>query len=319
MTSPRAALGVTLVLLASLFFGVCGPFGKVVIQAGLTPIQVTWLRICGVGLLALAVAAVPLVRTLRSGTRLPWGALALFGLTAIAAVQAFYFIAVERLPVGIALLLEFMGPIVVVAWVRFVRRTILPRSAVIGVLLSLVGLCIVVEVWSGLRLDAVGLIAGSAAAACQATYFLSGEKLTARVDVRVLLAVGFAAGAVALAPLAAPWALDWAVLSSEVTLGGVDTTGLVSIVALVVCTAVAYGLGLSGLRFVSAPVAGAIGYAEVVVASLAAWALLGEALTIPQVVGGLVVIAGVFTAQRAVAAKRTGVEEQAEEAAVTKV
>lgn len=319
MTSPRAALGVTLVLLASLFFGVCGPFGKVVIQAGLTPIQVTWLRICGVGLLALAVAAVPLVRTLRSGTRLPWGALALFGLTAIAAVQAFYFIAVERLPVGIALLLEFMGPIVVVAWVRFVRRTILPRSAVIGVLLSLVGLCIVVEVWSGLRLDAVGLIAGSAAAACQATYFLSGEKLTARVDVRVLLAVGFAAGAVALAPLAAPWALDWAVLSSEVTLGGVDTTGLVSVVALVVCTAVAYGLGLSGLRFVSAPVAGAIGYAEVVVASLAAWALLGEALTIPQVVGGLVVIAGVFTAQRAVAAKRTDVEEEAEEAAVTKV
>ncbi|PRY55714.1 EamA family transporter [Glycomyces artemisiae] len=319
MTSPRAALGVTLVLLASLFFGVCGPFGKVVIQAGLTPIQVTWLRICGVGLLALAVAAVPLVRTLRSGTRLPWGALALFGLTAIAAVQAFYFIAVERLPVGIALLLEFMGPIVVVAWVRFVRRTILPRSAVIGVLLSLVGLCIVVEVWSGLRLDAVGLIAGSAAAACQATYFLSGEKLTARVDVRVLLAVGFAAGAVALAPLAAPWTLDWAVLSSEVTLGGVDTTGLVSIIALVACTAVAYGLGLSGLRFVSAPVAGAIGYAEVVVASLAAWALLGEALTIPQVVGGLVVIAGVFTAQRAVAAKRTGVEEEAEEAAVTKV
>ncbi|WP_335990988.1 EamA family transporter [Glycomyces sp. MUSA5-2] len=319
MTSPRAALGVTLVLLASLFFGVCGPFGKVVIQAGLTPIQVTWLRICGVGLLALAVAAVPLVRTLRGGTRLPWGALALFGLTAIAAVQAFYFIAVERLPVGIALLLEFMGPIVVVAWVRFVRRTILPRSAVIGVLLSLVGLCIVVEVWSGLRLDAVGLIAGSAAAACQATYFLSGEKLTARVDVRVLLAVGFAVGAVALAPLAAPWALDWAVLSSQVTLGGVDTTGLVSIVALVVCTAVAYGLGLSGLRFVSAPVAGAIGYAEVVVASLAAWALLGEALTVPQVVGGLVVIAGVFTAQRAVAAKRTGVEEEAEEAAVTKV
>ncbi|MFB9662892.1 DMT family transporter [Glycomyces mayteni] len=318
MTSPRAALGVSLVLAASLFFGVCGPFGKVVIQAGLTPLQVTWLRICGVGLLALAVAAVPLVRTLRGGTRLPWGGLALFGLTAIAAVQAFYFIAVERLPVGIALLLEFMGPIVVVAWVRFVRRTVLPRSAVIGVLLSLVGLCIVVEVWTGLRLDAVGLVAGSAAAACQATYFLSGEKLTARVDVRVLLAVGFTVGAVALAPLATPWALDWAVLSSRVTLGGVETTGLVSIAALVLCTAVAYGLGLSGLRFVSAPVAGAIGYAEVVVASLAAWALLGEALTVPQVIGGLVVIAGVFTAQRAVAAKRA-VEEEAEEAAVTKV
>ncbi|GAA2320893.1 EamA family transporter [Glycomyces scopariae] len=319
MSSPRAALGVSLVLAASLFFGVCGPFGKVVIQAGLTPIQVTWLRICGVGILALIVAAVPLVRTLRGGTRLPWGALALFGLTAIAAVQAFYFIAVERLPVGIALLLEFMGPVVVVAWVRFVRRTILPRAAVIGVLLSIVGLCIVVEVWSGLRLDAVGLVAGAAAAACQATYFLSGEKLTAKVDVRVLLAIGFTVGAILLAPFAAPWALDWGVLSSQVALGGIEMSAGASILALVLCTAVAYGLGLSGLRFVSAPVAGGLGYTEVVVASLAAWALLGEALTVPQIIGGLVVIAGVFTAQRAVAAKQHDPTAEAEAAAVTKV
>jgi drug/metabolite transporter (DMT)-like permease len=319
MTSPRASLGVPLVLAASLFFGICGPFGKVVIQAGLTPIQVTWLRICGVGLIALVAAAVPLVRLLRRGDRLPWGALVLFGLTAIAAVQAFYFIAVERLPVGIALLLEFMGPIVVVAWVRFVRRTVLPRAAVIGTLLSIMGLCIVVEVWSGLKLDAVGLVAGSAAAACQATYFLSGERLTAKVDVRVLLAIGFTVGAFTLAPFAAPWALNWAALSSQVALGGVEITAFASIVALIASTALAYGLGLSGLRFISAPVAGGIGYAEVVVASLAAWALLGEALTVPQIIGGLVVIAGVFTAQRAVAAKTHTTEEEAEAAAVTKV
>jgi drug/metabolite transporter (DMT)-like permease len=318
MSSPRAALGVPLVLAASLFFGICGPFGKVVIQAGLSPIQVTWLRICGVGLIALAAAVVPLLRLRGNDQRLPWGALALFGLTAIAAVQAFYFIAVERLPVGIALLLEFMGPIVVVAWVRFVRRTILPRAAVIGTFLSIAGLCIVVEVWSGLRLDAVGLVAGSAAAACQATYFLSGERLTARVDVRVLLAVGFAVGAVALAPFAAPWALDWAALSARVSLGGVEITGLMSVILLITSTALAYGLGLSGLRFLSAPVAGGIGYAEVVVASLSAWALLGEALTVPQILGGLVVIAGVFTAQRAVAAK-AGTPDETAEAAVTKV
>lgn len=316
MSSPRAALGVTLVLAAAVFFGVCGPFGKVVIQAGLSPIQVTWLRVCGVGIIALIAAAVPLVRVLRRGDRLPWGALALFGLTAIAAVQAFYFIAVERLPVGIALLLEFMGPIVVVAWVRFVRRTVLPRAAVIGTLLSIVGLSIVVEVWSGLQLDAIGLLAGSAAAACQATYFLSGERLTAKVDVRILLAVGFAVGALALTPLAAPWAMNWIALATEVELGGVTTTALGSVVALIVCTAVAYGLGLSGLRFISAPVAGGIGYAEVVVAALAAWALLGEALTVPQIIGGLVVVAGVFTAQRAVVGKVADTGEEREPAAV---
>ncbi|MCC3765586.1 EamA family transporter [Glycomyces sp. TRM65418] len=315
MSSPRAALGVTLVLAAALAFGICGPLGKVVIQAGLTPIQVTWLRICGVGLLAVAAAAVPLVRLLRRGDRLPWGALALFGLTAIAAVQAFYFIAVERLPVGIALLLEFMGPIVVVAWVRFVRRTVLPRAAVIGAFLSIAGLCIVVEVWSGLQLDAIGLMAGSAAAACQATYFLAGERLTAKVDVRVLLAIGFTTGAIALAPLATPWAMNWGALSTQVTLGGVGVTGTIAVIALIAFTATAYGLGLNGLRFISAPVAGGIGYAEVVVAALAAWALLGEALTVPQIIGGLVVVAGVFTAQRAVAGK-TREPDEAEETPV---
>src|SRR5690606_25423892 len=126
MSSPRAALGVSLILLSSLFFGVCGPFGKAVIQSGLTPIQVTWLRILGVGLLAVAVGLAPFLRARRTGPGPPLAALALFGLTAIAAVQAFYFIAVERLPVGIALLLEFMGPIVVVGWVKFVRRAPLP-------------------------------------------------------------------------------------------------------------------------------------------------------------------------------------------------
>ncbi|MCH7232333.1 DMT family transporter [Glycomyces sp. L485] len=312
MSSPRAALGVALILLASAFFGVCGPLGKVVIQAGLTPIQVTWLRVLGVGLLAVAVAIVPLMRARRHGPRPPLGALAVFGLIAIAGVQAFYFIAVERLPVGIALLLEFMGPIVVVAWVKFVRRNPLPRPAVVGALLSIAGLCIVVEVWSGLRLDAVGLLAGSAAAACQATYFLSGERLTAKVDVRVLLAVGFTVGTIALAPLAAPWAMNWASLSTGVALGGFATTSLASLAALIASTAVAYTLGLSGLRFLAAPVAGAIGYAEVVVAALAAWALLGEALTAPQIIGGLVVIAGVFTAQRAVAKRRTAPDEDAD-------
>ncbi|GAB3235214.1 EamA family transporter [Glycomyces halotolerans] len=312
MSSTRATLGVALILLSSVFFGVCGSFGKVVIQSGLTPIQVTWLRIVGVGALAVIAAIPPLMRTRGHGPRPPFAALALFGLTAIAGVQAFYFIAVERLPVGIALLLEFMGPIVVVAWIKFVRRAPLPRPAVIGALLSIVGLCIVVEIWAGLRLDAIGLLAGSAAAACQATYFLNGERLSAKVDVRLLLAIGFTVGAISLAPLAAPWALDWSALANRVTLLGQDTSSLAGLIALIASTAVAYALGLTGLRFLAAPVAGAIGYAEVVVAALAAWAMLGEALTVPQILGGLVVIAGVFTAQRAVAGRRVNAEEPPE-------
>ena len=301
-----ASTGVLLILVASLCFGVCGPLAKSLIREGLTPLQVTWLRVAGVCVaitITLTVGRRPTTRGRRRTPvrRLPWAGLIAYGLTAIAGVQACYFLAVSRLPVGIALLLEFTGPILVVAWIRVVRRTRLPRAAVVGALLSLAGLAVVVQIWTGLRLDALGLAAGAAAAACQAAYYLGGERLMADLDVRIMLAIGFAVGTVGLALPATPWDLDWGALLRPAALGDFSMPGLVVVLALIGCTAVAYATGLPALRRLSAPVAGAMGYAEVVVAAVAAWLLVGEEMTVPQIVGGVIVIAGVFTAQRAVA------------------
>lgn len=295
-TRSDAVKGVVLILVASALFGGCGTFAKTLFGTGLNPLEVTWLRLSGCAVL-LVIAAIPLLRTVK---RPPvWGLVA-YGLTAIAGVQAFYFLAVARIPVGIALLLEFMGPVVVVAWIRFVRRTRLPKAAVVGTLLSVAGLAVVVEIWSGLRLDTLGLLAGAAAAACQAGYFLGGEKLTEAVDVRVLLAVGFVVGAVAITPLAAPWSMDWSALADDTVYAAGSVPAWLTLTALVVATALAYATGLPALKLLSAPVTGGMAYAEVVIAALIAWLLLAERLTVPQLVGGAIVIAGVFTAQRAV-------------------
>lgn len=294
--------GVVLIILASTAFGVCGPLAKSLISAGISPLQVTWLRVAGVSIVLLA-ASFPVWKDIRKIPVLPMVA---YGLTAIAGVQACYFLAVSRLPVGIALLLEFTGPIIVVAWIRWVRRTRLPRPAVIGALLSIAGLAVVVEVWTGVQLDALGLLAGAGAAACQATYYLLGERLTKQVDIRLLLAVGFVVGTIALTPFAAIWSMKWRVLTDSAGLAGSQLPGFTLIIGLIACTAVAYAAGLPALRLLSAAVTGAMGYLEVVVASLAALVLLGEALTLPQMLGGLLVIAGVFTAQRAVAAPKVG-------------
>lgn len=302
--SGVASRGVVLILVASVSFGFSGPLAKSLIGAGLDPIQVTWLRIVSTAVILLVVAAPSLIRLRKAPL---WGLLA-FGLAAIAGVQAFYFVSVSRLPVGIALLLEFTGPVLVVAWIRFVRRSRLPRAAVIGALLSLAGLAVVVEVWTGLRLDVLGLAAGAGAAACQASYFLIGERLTGQIGTRVLLAIGFLIGAVALTPLARPWAMDWDVLDGAARLGETSVHAGVLAVALIGSTLLAYAAGIPALRLLSAPVAGGMAYTEVVVAGVAAWLLLGENLTVPQIIGGLIVIAGVFTAQRAVAAVTTGPE-----------
>lgn len=308
MVSHSTAIrGIALILIASVCFGVSGALAKPLIDAGLTALQVTWIRIAGMTVV-IVLAALPV---LRRASGAPLLGLLGFGLTAIAGVQAFYFMAVERLPVGIALLLEFTGPILVVAWIKWVRRTRLPRAAVTGALLSLAGLAVVVEVWAGVQLDGLGLLFGAGAAACQAAYFLLGENLTDKVDLRILLASGFVVGSAVLTPLAAPWAMDWPVLAQQVTLGGADLAAWTVAAALIASTLLAYLFGLPAIRLLSAPVAGGLAYAEVVVAAVAAWLLLSEALTAAQMVGGCIVIAGVFTAQRAVTARRAPAEAMA--------
>ena len=297
------AWGLALAVLSSVCFGAAGPFGKALIHAGLSPWQAVWLRIAGA-----ALVLVPLVLLLRGPSvarslrphlpHLP--RLVGYGLTGVAGAQAFYFLAASRLPVGIAILLEFCGPIVVLAWLRLVRRARVHRSAAAGVAVAMVGLAMVVEVWSGLRLDALGLAAGLGAAACQAGYFLLIDRLAGEVDPLVMTTAGTVVGALVLALPAAPWALPWDVLPAGVPVGGHTAPGWVLAAwIIVVSTVVAYLTGVAGVQRLSAQVAGAVCYTEAVAATLIAWAALGERLSPVQLTGSAIVLIGAFFAQRA--------------------
>ncbi|TDD61248.1 EamA family transporter, partial [Actinomadura rubrisoli] len=294
------AWGVGLTVSSSICFGASGPFGKALIEAGLSPLQAVWLRIA----VAAAVLA-PLVPLLRGrsaarGLRPHLGSLALNGLTGVAGCQACYYLAASRLPVGVAILLEFSGPVIVLAWLRLVRRTPVHRTAVTGVVIAMAGLALVVQLWTGLSLDPLGLAAGIGAAACQAGYFLLVDRLTGRVDPLVLTATGMVVATAALTAIAAPWALPWDVLRAPVPVGGHTAPGwtLVASIALI-STVLAYLTGVAGLQRLSAQVGGAICYTEAVAATLIAWAVLDERLTTAQTVGGAIVLAGAYIAQRA--------------------
>ncbi|MFB4317179.1 DMT family transporter [Actinomadura sp. 21ATH] len=293
--------GLAFAVLSSVAFGASGPFGKALIGAGLTPLQAVWLRIAGA-----ALVLVPLVLVLRglAATRalrphLP--RLALYGVTGVAGCQAFYFVAASRLPVGIAILLEFTGPVMVLAWLRLVRRARVHRTAVAGVAVAVAGLAMVVQVWAGLALDALGLAAGLGAAACQAAYFLIIDRLAGEVDPLAMTAVGSVVAAAALTLIAVPWTLPWHVLADAVPVGDRSAPGwLLAAWIILVSTVLAYLAGVAGVQRLSAQVAGAICYTEAVAATLIAWAALGERLAPVQIAGGAVVLAGAFIAQRAV-------------------
>jgi drug/metabolite transporter (DMT)-like permease len=295
------SVGLGFAVFSAVTFGGSGPFAKALIGAGFTPEQAAWLRILGA-----AALLVPLVLIFRGAAglraaRASWRALLLYGLTGIAGCQTLFFIAASRLPVGVALMLEFSGPVLVVAWLKFGQKAAVARSAAIGVGIALVGLATVVQIWSGLKLDVVGLVAGLAAAACQATYFILIDKLTGAADPLVMTAAGSVVGAVALTAISAPWGIPWHALVDTIAIGSRSAPGwALAGWLIVVSTVVAYLAGAAAVQRLSAAVAGAVAYVEVVAACIFAWILLGETLRPNQILGGVIVLAGAFVAQSSV-------------------
>ncbi|GAA3547801.1 EamA family transporter [Kribbella ginsengisoli] len=295
------SVGLGFALFSAITFGGSGPFAKALIEAGMSPEQAAWIRILGA-----TVILVPLVLIFRgtagiSAARRSWPQLVLYGLTGIAGCQTLFFVAASRLPVGIALLLEFSGPLLVVGWLKFGRKVAVPRSAVIGVAIALVGLATVVEIWSGLKLDLIGLLAGLGAAACQATYFILIDKLTGVADPLVMTAAGSIVGAIALTAVAVPWTIPWHTLTDTIAIGDRSAPGWIFAAWLiVVSTVVAYLAGAAAVQRLSAAIGGAVAYVEVVAASIFAWILLNETLTTNQIIGGVIVLLGAFVAQSSV-------------------
>ncbi|GAA4622503.1 EamA family transporter [Actinoallomurus vinaceus] len=296
------APGLGFAVLSSVAFGTSGPFGKALINAGYSPMQASWTRVAGTTLILLPLAVLLRGRAAGRAVRGRWPLLLLYGLMGVAGCQSLYFVAASRLPVGVAILLEFTGPVLVVAWMRFVRRTRVPRTAAVGVVIALAGLACVVQVWSGMRIDLLGLLAGLGAAACQAAYFLIIDRVGDDVDPLVMTAAGSTVGAVVLAVVAPPSGIPWHVLTTGVPFGDRLAPGWFLVVWIIlISTVVAYLAGVAAVHRLSAPVAGGVAYLEAVAAGLFAWITLGERLSPAQLAGGAIVLVGAFVAQRSVA------------------
>jgi drug/metabolite transporter (DMT)-like permease len=269
---------------------------KPLIEAGLDPLHVVWLRVAGAALVML-----PIALRHRGLLRRRPGLLAGFGLLAIAGVQAFYFAAISRIPVGVGILVEFLGPALLLGWVRFVQRRPVSRAAAIGVVLAVGGMASVVEVWSGLAFDAVGLLLAFGAACCQVSYFVladHGSEAEDAPDPIAVISYGLLIGAAALTVISRPWGIDWSVFTRQAALGDKDVPALLLLGwVILVSTVVAYLTGVLAVRQLSPQVAGVVACLEAVVGTVFAWVLLGEHLGLPQVAGGALVLAGSFVAQ----------------------
>ncbi|WNI19356.1 EamA family transporter [Actinacidiphila sp. ITFR-21] len=288
--------GLGLALASACAFGGSGVAAKPLIEAGFGPLQVVWMRVAGAALILLPVAS-----RNRTLPRSRPGLLAGFGVLGVAGCQALYYVAISRIPVGVAILVEYLGPAMLLGWVRFVQRRPVSRASVIGVMLALAGLACVVEIWSGLAFDVLGLLCAFGAACCQVAYFVladHGAEQDGAPDPLAVIAYGLVIGTVVLTPFARPWDIAFPALAHQAALGGRAIPSVLLLAWIVlVATVVAYLAGVLAVRRLSPQVAGVVACLEAVIGTVLAWVLLGEHLGGVQLAGGFLVLAGALAAQ----------------------
>ena len=159
----RPAVGYVMVISAALLFALNGTVSKVVLQSGISPLELTQVRATGAFLGFALVLAFSRRESLRLTRReLPY--LIVFGIAGVALVQWLYFVSIGRLPIGIALLIEYIAPILIAIWAWAVFKETIRKRIWAALVLALAGLSLVVEVWSGISLDGLGVAAALAAA-----------------------------------------------------------------------------------------------------------------------------------------------------------
>jgi drug/metabolite transporter (DMT)-like permease len=301
----RPLLGYALVWSAVALWALNATVSKVILEsADLSALRLSEVRSTGAALLLVVGVALWRPRSLRV-TRRELGFLVVFGIAGLAFVQLFYFIAIERLEIGIALVIQYLTPVFVALWARFVVKEPVRRRIWVAIALALAGLSLVVDLWRGIKLDGIGVLACLAAALAYTAYVLMAERSVQRGrDAFSLLAWGFLFAALFWAVVQPWWTFPVGRVDGTASLAG-RLEGYDAPVALLLSyvvllgTIVPFVMLVTALHYIRATRATILAMLEPVLAALVAFAWLGEELTGPQIAGCVLVLAGVGLAQSA--------------------
>ena len=292
-TERSAGVGIGLALLSAATFGTSGTFARSLIDAGWSAETAVAVRV-GIAALILAVPAVLALRGRWHVARRALGSVGLFGLLAVAGAQVGFFNAVRYLPVGVALLLEYSGIVLVVLWMWARHGERPKRLTVAGAVVAVVGLVLVLDLTGGADFDPIGVLWGLFAAVGLATYFVLSARVDPELPSVALAAGGMGVGAGVLLALGLIGVLPLHATFDTVVFAGQTVNWLVPVAGLsLVAAVISYVSGIGAARILGAPLASFVGLTEVLFAVLFAWLVLGELPTIMQAIGGTFIIAGI--------------------------
>lgn len=309
--------GLLFALSSALFFAVSGPLAKSLMEAGWSATAAVTARMaCGAIALSVFTTAVRpgWVREMRRHVRV----IAVYGLIPVAGAQLCYYNAVAHLPVGVAILLEYTAPILVIAWIWATTRIRPSGLTLVGVGLAITGITLVLDVFSDTSPSAshadpssiVGMIWALGAALSAAFYFMMSAKVTSGNTASggtagttglhpiTLATGGLVTGTIAVALLGISGILPMEFTTNDVALAGFTVSWTVPVILLgILPTAVAYALGIAGVCRLRPSFASLMGLCEVLFTALASWLVLHESVSTTQAIGGAVVLLGLTLAR----------------------
>lgn len=298
-------LGYSLYLLGALAFAVNGTVSKAILLSDLDPARLSQLRVSAAFLILLAFVAVNRPERLKV-TKREWPYLLAYGVLGVAMTQYLYFVSLQYLPVGVALLIEFTAPIFVALWFRFVLKEPTRATVWLALTVALLGLSLVAEVWRGFTFEAIGLVAALGAALALSAYYLITDRQVRMPEPRdpvslTMWGFGFAA---LFWLIAQPWwSFPWGSFAgvSDPALGSIigdRPIWLLSLWMIIPGTVLPFWVVVVSMRHLRASQASVVGLTEPLLAIIVAWVVLSEALSIVQLLGGALILFGVVLAER---------------------
>lgn len=300
----RPRLGYAMAAVAAVLWGINGGVSKTILATGLSSERLAQVRSLGAALGLVAILAVTAPGRLRLTRReLPY--VVTFGVGGLAFVQWFYFLAIHRLAIGVALLIEYLAPLLVALWARFIGHEHVRRRIWVALALALMGLGLIVNVFGGgSSLSTAGVMFALGGAFAYALYVLLAEHVVGDRDPVSLLAWGFLFASIFWAVLVPWWSFPGHILTGDTSLGGNLheqhlPVWLLALWMIALGTIAPFFLLVSALRHLPATTVGIVAMLEPVVGALVGWAWLSEALGGVQLAGAAVVLGAIAIAQTA--------------------
>lgn len=284
--------GLMLAVASALAFSSSGPFIKPLLEEGWSLGAALLVRM-GVAGLILSPALVLAIRRQPGFLRRHWRLILGFGLMPVLGCQLFFFSAMQRMPVAVALLIQYLAPVMLVAFV-WLRTRRAPSALVLwGSAVAVVGLILVVDI-SGASFDLLGTLFALAAAVCVCAYFVISERTGDELPPLALAAGGLLTGGIIMAILCLTGIMPFEAPAVSVALAGVEVPWFVPLLwVAAVATTVGYAFGVMAVPRIGSRVASFVGLSEVLFALGFAWIFLAEVPAPIQFAGGALILVGV--------------------------